>query len=414
MIRHTTDKLLEEAQKILIIDTHEHIYDQRFIQGISWNLFKYLKYSVFLKSDLMSSGMPEREWENEEISDEEGWIKIRPFLSNITSTSYFLTTYRAIQELFDFHYSTIDDGNWKELSEKIKISLKRADWYRFVLIEKAGFKVSFIDNETADVDREFFIPMLHVDEFMFGYRKDVAESIEKKWNLSINALDDLLEGLERAFKNYKELNIICIKTLISKFRTMKVDKVNKKEAEELFQRRESNLTPDEMKKIEDFVFRTIIEKTIEYGFPLQIHTGQHRTMLWDAHPKHLNNLILEYPEARFVILHGGVPFTRGPGTLAKIHPNTVIDFCWIQMLSNAMARSAISEWLDLVPNNKLMWGGDSLLAETACGQSMFIRKILPEVLAEKVEKGYIGFSEATQILKKILHDNARNYYNLNI
>jgi hypothetical protein len=52
-------------------------------------------------------------------------------------------------------------------------------------------------------------------------------------------------------------------------------------------------------------------------------------------------------------------------------------------------QSALSDWLDEVPANKIMgFGGDYLFMEGAYGHSVIARQNVATVLASKVDEGY--------------------------
>ena len=98
----------------------------------------------------------------------------------------------------------------------------------------------------------------------------------------------------------------------------------------------------------------------------------------------------------------------------KCFPNVYLDFCWAPMLSRKAAENALDEYLDLVPYNKLMWGGDAFRVEEAYGASCLAREVLASVLAERIETGDIDMEGALRISKAILHDNARDVFKLGL
>ena len=56
-------------------------------------------------------------------------------------------------------------------------------------------------------------------------------------------------------------------------------------------------------------------------------------------------------------------------------------------LSYATSKRAFHEWLDVMPSNRIMWGGDANHAEGIYGATEMTRRSVAEVLAERVDRG---------------------------
>ena len=87
-----------------------------------------------------------------------------------------------------------------------------------------------------------------------------------------------------------------------------------------------------------------------------------------------------------------------------------INSVWLPTISFTMAKRALHEWLEVVPSNRITWGGDDTSAEGIYGETELTRRCLAEVLAEKVDWGELSESDARQIGKSILRDNALELY----
>jgi predicted TIM-barrel fold metal-dependent hydrolase len=127
----------------------------------------------------------------------------------------------------------------------------------------------------------------------------------------------------------------------------------------------------------------------------------------------LTNLFLEYPEARFICLHGGYPYSRGLGALARMFKNVFIEMSWIYHFSSTAARSSLSEWLECVPIDQILaFGGDATNVEVAYGTSVVARECITGVLAEKVEDHFYTLEEAGLAAQRILRENAMELFRL--
>ena len=93
---------------------------------------------------------------------------------------------------------------------------------------------------------------------------------------------------------------------------------------------------------------------------MQIHTGYLAgtgNTLQNSNPINLNNIFLKYREARFVMFHGGFPWTGEFAALGKMFPNVYLDIVWLPQISRESAISSLDQILDCVPYNKISWGG---------------------------------------------------------
>ena len=73
----------------------------------------------------------------------------------------------------------------------------------------------------------------------------------------------------------------------------------------------------------------------------------------------------------------------------------------------------LNEWLETVPVSRLMaFGGDCMVVENVYSELTLARRIITNVLCNKVREGYFSESEAKVIARMILFDNAAKLYNL--
>ncbi|GAI88519.1 unnamed protein product, partial [marine sediment metagenome] len=263
-----------------------------------------------------------------EVSLEDKWDKFEPYWKNIKNTSYARALLIAARDLFEIE--DINKSTWRKLSEKIASS-NREGWYRYVLKEKANIDVSIvdyldlgsrkkeaprierslerlprIDRELPPMDPDFFLPVVRFDEFVIVRTLNEIRQMEKVYNLAIHSLDNLLKTLDRAFERRIKEGIIGVKTGLAYLRILKYDKVTRHEAELLFNRifhhMGEGLSWKEAKPLQDFMMHQIIQRTIEYNLPIQIHTGLQEgngNIITNSNPTHLINLFIEYNRAKF-------------------------------------------------------------------------------------------------------------------
>ncbi len=98
--------------------------------------------------------------------------------------------------------------------------------------------------------------------------------------------------------------------------------------------------------------------------------------------------------------------------LARYYGNTYLDLAWMALFSPAAAKRALAEALDMLDGRALMFGSDAANLEELYGVVKFTRRILAEVLAEKIDSGYLTMPVALQVARRVLHDNAVELYGL--
>ena len=424
-------RIQQEIDLIPIADAHEHIMERRESLAREVDLFDLLD-RTYVKADFVSAGMPVEDWAREDFDPEEGWRRIRPYVHRVRNTSYYRSLIGAFRDLYDFRDDSLSDNNWRELSDKIYAANKREDWYRYVLKEKARIEVSLLHRTEPgvyDTEREFCVPVLWVDPLMYGYsslvllenkeRRQIVrygrDALHKEHRVPLDSFEDYLDLVDTVFRRAVEKGAVAAKSVAAYRRTLLYEPVGRSEAERIFLKPDSEITPAEAKAFQDHIMHLLIQKAIEYGFPFQFHTGlQHGfgNLLANSHPLHLNNLFLTYPEARFVLFHGSYPFGGELSVLAKTYPNVYLDFNWLPLVSPSVAEGNLAEWLDTVPASKLEWGGDCQHVEAVYGHVRQVRQVLSRVLTEKVRRGDFDEELAIDAAKRLLRDNVWEIYRL--
>ncbi|NLJ33400.1 MAG: amidohydrolase family protein [Firmicutes bacterium] len=421
------DSFKSTIEKIPIVDTHEHVVSLAEVRSRPLNVFSVFANS-YARLDFISAGMPAQAWEGVDEPDYI-WPIFREYQPFVRHTSFYRNMIKALQDLFGLEEDEITEKNQRELSYSITKAYKRQDWYDYVLRERAKMAVGLLDTfwsvEKFTFDPALFKPVLRCNPFIWGPAYELpyvsgktnhtkVEIVAKEFGLAINSLEDYLKLISSVIKRYKEAGAPNIKICTAYQRTLKFHPVSRKRALQLYNR-VGDLTPEERLELQDFIAHYIIEAAIAEDLPIQIHTGilaRNRATLSDSSPEHLNSLFLRYPEARFVILHFGFPYTQQAISLAKMFPNVYIDLVWLPLLSPVAAKETLNVCLDLVPTNKIMCGGDAYRAEEAYASLSLLRDTVADVLYERVERGILNSGEALQIAQRIFFENAIKFFSL--
>jgi hypothetical protein len=328
---------------------------------------------------------------------------------------------KGFQKLYGFSNLYFTKDNIAALSIRIEDNYKDYKSWFDEAFHKAGFELMFVDQYwkpfNTELDDRYFALVFHINPLISESSRKPEKGTEPgsiykeadNEGYEINNLDDYLEFCDYLFKKNIENKAVCLKNSQAYSRTLFYEDVPYKDARALYDKPSSRLTPAEAKKIEDFMFHWIIQKAIEYDLPIQIHTGYlagNGNVLDNGQPIKLNNLFLRYPEAKFILFHGGFPWTGEYAALGKMFRNVYLDIVWLPQISREEAVHALDVMFDCVPYNKFFWGGDCGLIEESTGSLEYGKDVVSEVLANRVERGLLSEEVALDIVDRIFRENA--------
>ena len=204
-------------------------------------------------------------------------------------------------------------------------------------------------------------------------------------------------------------------------RSLAFDKADRASAERIYARH----APDEAdyKLLQDFLFRYIAAECARLGMAVHIHVMAGAGSYFDvggANPLLLES-VLNDPElrkTRFVMLHGGWPFTREITALLE-KPNAWLDYSAQDLLLPAATLAPIvRQWLEWVPE-KVLFGTDAYPYSDQLGweESGWIaartgRQALAIALTGMLRDGEISRDRALELARMVLRENARRLYGL--
>lgn len=425
------DRLKAYIDTIRVINTHEHQREPADYAGQKHTFYTILANS-YLHADLVSAGAPAFKPDVlNQSSLDELWDMYGSYLDFSRNTSYYSHFLAGIRILYDFNEPYFTKQRIANLSEEIAENYSnREAWYKKA-VQKAGFNIMFLDqywdNFNMDIDTRHFALVFNINSLVFlisarsemdFYKDSVLKDpyeLAKKEGFVIKNLDDYLAFADHIMKKFLEHRALSLKNTLAYSRTIHYENVLYEKAEELFERPSDTLSNAEKKALQDFMFHWVIKKSIEVDLPVQIHTGYlagNANTLENSRPTKLNNLFLSYPKARFVLFHGGYPWTGEFAALGKMFPNVYLDLVWLPQISREAAVRALDEMLDCVPYNKFFWGGDCQFIEESVGSLEFGKDVVAQVLAARVERGLMTEDVARDVAMKIFRENAILFFKL--
>jgi uncharacterized protein len=424
MTYRTIRKTIDQVR---VINTHEHQHRPEEFGDYDFG-FYHLLATTYLSSDIRSAGvffgnMDELDTLNPDIL----WERYGEGLDHSRNTSYYNHFVKGLQKLYGFNDLYFTRENTRILDEQIRTNYRNYGTWLDSAFKTSGFDLMFNDQYwnpfNCDLDERYFALVFHVNPLVMQASERPEEGEENQGlyryaygeGFDIRHLDDYLDFCDHQFKKNMENQVVCVKNSMAYSRSLDYEDIPYEEAKRLFDRPADSLTPGEAKKIQDFMFHWVIKRSIEYDLPIQIHTGYlagNGNALENGKPSKLNNLFLQYPEAKFVLFHGGYPWTGEYAAYGKMFPNVYLDIVWLPQISREHAIIALDEMLDTVPYNKFFWGGDCALIEESAGSLEYGKDVLAEVLTQRVNRGLMSMEVAGEIALGMFRNNAIKVFQL--
>lgn len=419
-------QLLRSLESIETFDTHEHILAESDRVKLPVDFFTL--GSHYANNDMISAGLPPADAEmmgSDQVSAAQKWKAYEPWWRFARMTAYGEALRIAIRDIYGF--GEITASTLPRISEAIA-ARNRPGLYREVLKQRAkirfGVNDEYWQSKPTAVDPEFFVLARKFDWFLSPVTREGVGRLEKLAGVSIASAADLKRALERHFELSLQLGMVTVKSTIAYQRDLRFEEVSGEEAERDFERlmRGEERIPEGFRalssrpyrKLTNHMFHHMVSLAAAHGVPVQIHTGLHAgngNFVTNSRPSDLTNLFFLFPSVQFDLFHIGYPWQGECAVLAKTFPNVHADFCWMHIVSPTAARSALHEMLDMVPPNKIFgFGGDYRYPELSYAHLVMARRNIATVLAERVESRRCSETEAVELGRWLMLDNAARLF----
>jgi len=416
-------QLKKDVDQIRLIDTHEHLSNEEaYLKRPADFLARMLHY---VESDLISAGMPRASGgkplrvQDLDVPLPERWELFQTYWREMRFTGYGRALDRVVKDLYGLELDSLTPQTASQLNERIAASNKPG-LYRRILKEKARIDLSIVDVGSGKPDPEFFVAVRRFDNFINVHSQKELESFGTQNGVSVSSLEDLVRALEAAFAKAVQDGIVGVKSGLAYSRRIYYPRPSDAGVRAAFDKLKSGrpVSDDEILPLQNYLMHQVCRLAGEHRLPFQIHTGLQTgsgNYITNSKPSDLVNLIMAYPDVKFVIFHGSYPYGPELSTMAKNFPNVFIDLCWLHIISPKVARESLSEWIETVPANKITgFGGDYLYVEGAYAHAEMAREVVTAALAEKVLSGYLTAADARELAVKFLRNNAIDLYRLKV
>ncbi|MCM3443498.1 amidohydrolase family protein [Metabacillus halosaccharovorans] len=418
------DIIAKHIDNLRVIDGHEHLIPQKDRSKMNGDFFDLLHY---VSSDLITAGMSPAFFDRDKnkMSEQEKAKEFLFYWERVKNTTYAQMVRWAVEDLYDMDDWTVD--GICALNERVKKASQDPDLYRKILTDKSKIDLAFTLIFTTKVDFEFFRPVMWTDHLVKVRSLKDIESVERETGTEIYEFEDYLCAVDAILKRYVDEGMVATKIGVAYWRTLAVEKPTFGEAATVFNKLKTShlcesVSQEEAKRLQDFIIHRIIQRSIEFNVPIQIHTGHQEpsvssngNFVTNSKVTDLVPLLLEYKKAKFVLLHGGYPFYNEYLSVVKNFPNTYADLTWCYILSPTATKQMLTQMIEMVPQSKILgFGGDYSQVEGTYAHLKLAKKVLTEVLTSKVENGDMTEYDACDFANRVLRNNLIELYRLDL
>lgn len=404
--------LLTAIEAIPVIDAHEHLPEEAQRTAIRPD-FSTL-FCHYLQTDLKSAGMTSEQYDRFQSPDaplDEKWTIFAPFWERIQDTGYAQAARIAAAEFYDCPELSAD--TYLPLTERMQAA-NTPGIYDRVLRDRCNIRACLTQIWRMPTDNlDLLIPILPVEHWTTVAGRDEMLKRGEAVGVQVNTLEDYLQAMRIGLQQRKSEGMVGLKMMSAKLPDPEPDAARQAFAS-LLSGHSYDWAP-----LAAFLAHEILRLAGEMDLVVAVHCG----IIWDnwndfyqLHPRHMIPVLLRHRQTRFDLYHAGIPWVRVVGVMGKELPNAYLNLCWCHIISPRMTVSLLDEWLDLVPAHKIMgFGGDyHTPVEKVYGHLTLARRNLARVLAGRVADGLMTEQRALSVARKMLFDNPRELYRLDI
>lgn len=423
-------QIIEWVERTPFVDTHEHLIEEserlagvvhsRFLPCNDW---AYL-FRSYASEELAVAGMPQGELKRflgPELSSDDKYRLIAPYWDRIRHTGYgqaLRYTFRGVYGVDDLNQHTVP-----RIAEKYRETV-RPGFYKHILklanVENChvnSLQRICLETEQPDILNQDISILQLCRCSAADFARVEAETCNRP-----KTLEDWLGTIDSYFIKYGS-KAVAVKAQIAYSRALNFSSVTKTLASRLFRHHADlanamhALGPEDLKSLQDYLFRYCIEKATEFDLPVKLHTGilaGHGVMQL-SHVRNnasdLCRLLQDFPETKFVFMHIGYPYQNEFIAIAKHYPNVSIDMCWAWAINPVASVRFLKEFILGVPSSKIFtFGGDYVTVEPIYGHACIARLGIAEALSQLVAEKWISVEETRDLIERIMRGNALSYF----
>jgi predicted TIM-barrel fold metal-dependent hydrolase len=239
----------------------------------------------------------------------------------------------------------------------------------------------------------------------------------------LNTLDEVVEKLKAQLQDVRAQGYVALKSIAAYRTGLAIQTWSDEDVASAFaaarkEVQEQGSVRLGYKPLLDTLLHVVFAEAARQELPIQFHTGYgdaDADMLL-ANPLHLRAVFerKEYRAMPIVLLHESYPYTRQGAYLAAIYGNAYLDLSYgIPFLGYSEMLEFTRAAFDVAPYSKLLYSSDGIgIPEIHWLSAHNGRRIIGQVLWERVSNGELDMADAEQAGSAVLRDNALKLYRL--
>jgi hypothetical protein len=406
-----------------LCDTHEHLWsEQEFIKQ-SPDILQTIFSGAYATADLVVAGTSLEDADalvdNTDPDIGARFRRIEPAWRAVQHTGYGEAVRITAKQLYE-----IDELNTEALEAA---QAKHADYVGpgqrlHILRDIANLDHVQIDDLTMPclpdaAGPDFFFSDLSWWKFCCGTPE--IDLLQKDFGVTVVDLASLQQAMEAVFARYGNA-AIAVKTQHAYDRTLLWQERSDGEAEQAlasYLRQPDEVSTTDQLCLGDWCWARGAELAATYALPFKIHTGYYahfgHMQTSRIQPGNLSNLLIRYPDTRFVLMHAAYPYNSELVALAKHFPNVYADLCWAWSINPYAVVDFVRHFIHAVPSNKLFaFGGDTWWPGTVVGFAAQARTWLTRALQAEIGDGFLSEDEAIALANRFMIENQYDCFRL--
>jgi len=404
----TEQALVKAFEEFEIVDAHEHLPPEHVRTGQKVDALTL--FSHYTRTDLITSGMKPEHYDalhNAELPLDYRWGLLRPFLENVRYGSYARPAFIAAKEFYGF--DDINDNTYGPLSEEMQ-KQNTPGIYRRMLRDKCKIRHALTQAGRTDYDDDLLVPLMPVDVYAAVHVWEQIAARGHDLGERVANLDDYVLVVEKALAKWKSEGAVGIKMASRTY-----GEPNRGDAMAAFEalRNGAQQKLADLNPLRAYLVEQMLRLAAEQELVVAVHAG-----MWgdfrELASQWMIPVVMRNPKTRFDLYHMGMPDVRTTGVIGKNSPNVWLNLCWTHVISPVMTRSALDEYIDLVPVNKITaFGGDyGKPVEKVYGHLVMAREDIAMVLGRRVDAGLMTDKQAIAVARKWFFENPMELYRL--
>nr|KJR74158.1 MAG: hypothetical protein TU35_01805 [Thermoproteus sp. AZ2] len=412
-----------DLREIPLIDTHNHLN----AKALALSTYEDVVFYHYIVAELRSAGMPD---EGLKLGGPGRLKAALPYFKYIRNTSTYWALLRILNDIYGLGVEEINEGNAEAIIKALEEH--RGDQAEAVKIirERAKVKRSLLTlnplEEPPEYDPSLFSGALRLDPLIPDISQGSLSSLEAVVGHEVRSPADLRDAFLKSLERYRGRAAALTLNLQPDDDFFSLKPSDLSIAPFLKTLRERGvLPPDGRRAIAAFLLREALEYARRNKLVVQVMLGVKRPVPGaDPHdyaitvfnPAQLLNLALlfgEYPDVKFDLIIADPLLNHAVAVIAKNYPNVFLNGYWWYSMYPEIISSYLRLRLQMLPYNKI--GGffsDAYVADWVYGKAVLVKDALSKVLAEFVERGYLGRDLALEIAEALLYKNAETLYGL--